>query len=209
MGRAGQHRRQRVGGGESQVVVRVHLQFQIDVAPQVRHDLAGGEGIQHAQGVGIAQPPGAAALRLFGHLQQERGIGARGILGTDADFHAEIQRILHMARDGREHESAVAPQLALDLLPETGIDRCRQGAPQRRAAAMSSPCARPQTTSRAGSFSASSVRTTSCSSLPMTGMPISSSGTPMSTSARAMASFSSRVNATPRSAPRRAGWCPG
>jgi len=69
--------------------------------------------------------------------------------------------------------------------------------PKSAQAARSSGCIRHQTMSAASSPNAATARMPSRSSAPIAGMPTSSSGTPMPSRWRAMASFSSSENATP------------
>ncbi len=69
------HRRQGVGGGQAEVIVGMHLQFQVAQGTQIPDALKDGEGVQHPQGVGEAQAPRPGLLRGLGHAPQELGLG--------------------------------------------------------------------------------------------------------------------------------------
>jgi hypothetical protein len=82
--RAGAGGGQRVGRGHPEVVVGMHLDFQIARA-QMADALEGREGVEHAQRIGKADALGTRRLRRFGNRRQQVRVAARGVLGTDAD----------------------------------------------------------------------------------------------------------------------------
>jgi hypothetical protein len=113
--RPGAHGGERVGGGESQVVVRVHLDVDIDHRTQARDALVRAKWVEHTQRVGKAQPAGGGGGGGLGHAQQKVLIGARGILGAHAHRKAGVAPGLHVTLHLPECPGAVAAELVREL----------------------------------------------------------------------------------------------
>jgi hypothetical protein len=116
MGRAGAERGQRVGGGQTEVVVRMDLDVEVGGATQLGDALVGAERVEDAQRVGIAHAHRTGGLRGLRHLRQEAAVGARRVFEADAGRQAGIARRADAALHHAEHPAAIAGQLALDLL---------------------------------------------------------------------------------------------
>ena len=111
MGGTGPQRRQRVGGGQPQIVVGVDLQLTAPVAPQ-RLDMGmGREGIQDAQGIGIAQSLDAQLVGLAGHQRQLLIAGPRGILAPQTDSQPQLLGPLHHGPESLGGRLPAQPQL--------------------------------------------------------------------------------------------------
>ncbi|EAA20291.1 hypothetical protein [Plasmodium yoelii yoelii] len=115
MARPGLHRHQGVGRRQAEVVVGVHLDFQIGGHGQPADALEGGHRLQQAQGVGEADPPGAGPLRRLCDLQHEVGIGAGGILTPDTDLQTGVQPPLHETVDAGQHPFAGPVHLVAEM----------------------------------------------------------------------------------------------
>ena len=100
-----------VGRGEAEVVVRMHLDFDIHRTPQGRNGFVHAERFHHAQRIGIANTARTRGLCGFGHLQHEFRIGARSVFATDDDFQPVVVSVRHQFKDGIEHPGTVAFQL--------------------------------------------------------------------------------------------------
>ena len=100
VGRTGLDRRQSIGGGQPQIVMGVHFDFEIADAAQTAHLFKSGERIKHAQRIGETKAPRPGFLRRLDNAHQEFHIGTRCVLPTDADFHAHIPRGGHEAAYG-------------------------------------------------------------------------------------------------------------
>ena len=67
--------RQGIGGGQTQIVVGMHLKFNIGRPTQPGDTRTQREGFHHTDGIGKTETARAAALDNIEHLQQESGIG--------------------------------------------------------------------------------------------------------------------------------------
>ena len=62
MRRARHGRSQGVGSGQAEVIVRMHLDFEIDARPQLADAIQNAEGLHDADGIGKAKSPRTGGL---------------------------------------------------------------------------------------------------------------------------------------------------
>ncbi|MNM89144.1 hypothetical protein D3C81_1013730 [compost metagenome] len=123
VGRAAQHRRQGVGGGQAEVVVGVHLQLEVEARAQEAKALEHAERLHHPHGVGEAQAPRAGRLGHLGDAHHEVHVGPRGILAAEAHLESGQAR----RADQPRHLAQGPVAVAAELVPEHQVgDRQRQ-----------------------------------------------------------------------------------
>jgi hypothetical protein len=118
--RAGAGGGQRVGRGHSQIVVGMHLDFQIATGAQMTDALEGRKGVEHAQRIGKTDALGTRRLRRFGDRRQQFRVAARSVLGTDADAKSQIACQTHMLADLRQQPPPIALQFRVQMLIRSG-----------------------------------------------------------------------------------------
>ena len=100
MRRARHGRGQGVGSGQAEVIVRMHLDFEIDARPQLADAIQNAKGLHDADGIGKAKTIGTGLLRPLDHLQQKGIIGTRGILTAYPHRQPHVAGTAHHGVDG-------------------------------------------------------------------------------------------------------------
>src|ERR1017187_2777351 len=93
----GQHRGQRIGRAQSEVVMRMHFDLDIHGGAQSAYALSGAQWVEHAQSVGKPEAPRSRPGRRLGRFDQEVRIRTRGVFSANRHFAPGIQGVLDTA----------------------------------------------------------------------------------------------------------------